>query len=44
MGGLVLIGFIFATLAALDLLAARNGVDSRPGFGDERAATGFLAA
>jgi hypothetical protein len=42
MHGMVLFMIVFFAFAALGALALAIGVDSRPDFGDERAATGGL--
>ena len=43
MGTLIVFGIIVAAIAAFEYAALRLGVDSRPGFGDERAPSGKLA-
>ena len=42
MGGFLVLGFIVAAFAVFDLVVLNLGVDSRPGFGDPRAASGEL--
>lgn len=42
MGVLLLAGLVIAVLAALDYAALRWGVDSRPGFDDDRAPSRIL--
>lgn len=43
MTSLIIAGLIIAALAAVDYAALRWGVDSRPGFPDNRKPTGKLA-
>lgn len=43
MAGLLLMGLVFAALAALDYAALRWGVDSRVGFDDGRRPSGLLS-
>jgi hypothetical protein len=43
MSSLLMAGLIMTAIAALDYVALRWGVDSRPGFADDRKPTGKLA-
>jgi hypothetical protein len=43
MTSLIIAGLIVTVIAALDFVALRWGVDSRPGFPDDRKPTGKLA-
>ena len=42
MGGVLVLGMIVAAFAVFDYVVLNLGVDSRPGFGDPRAASGEL--
>jgi hypothetical protein len=41
MGGLIILGIVIAALVVFDILALRNGEDSRPEFGASPTPNGF---